>query len=74
MPGVGELVVILFILVIVGGGLGLWVWMLVDCITKEAPEGNERLVWILVIVLAGWIGALIYLCYRRPLRKRLLGR
>ena len=46
----------------------LWIWVLVDCATKEPPEGNDKLVWVLIIVLAGWIGALIYLFARRPSR------
>ena len=48
--------------------------MIVDCAKNEKSEGNEKIVWILVIVLAGWIGALIYLFARRPTRKRELGR
>ena len=54
--------------------LALWIWMIVDCARNEKTEGNEKIVWILVIVLAGWIGALIYLFARRPARKRELGR
>ena len=52
----------------------LWIWMLVDCITKEPSEGNEKIVWILVIVLLGALGALIYLLARRPKRKQQLGK
>jgi hypothetical protein len=50
------------------GAIILWIWMLVECATKERTEGNDKLIWILVIVLAGWIGALIYLLARRPKR------
>ena len=46
----------------------LWIWMLVDCATKEPSEGTDKVVWILVIALAGWIGALIHLFARRPKR------
>lgn len=44
------------------GILAFWVWMLVDCVQRDFPpqEQNAKIVWILVIVLAGWIGALIY--------------
>ena len=49
-------------------GMALWIWMLIDCITKEPSEGNDKIVWILVIVLVGWLGALIYLLARRPKR------
>jgi hypothetical protein len=47
-----------------------WIWMLVDCATKEPSAGNEKIVWILVIIFTHWIGALIYFLVRRPQRKR----
>jgi hypothetical protein len=63
------------IFILVAGGLAaIWIWMIIDCATKEPAEGNERLIWILVICLAGWIGALIYLFVRRPRRIELHGR
>jgi len=52
----------------------LWIWMIVDCATNEPSEGNDKLIWILVIVLAHGIGALIYLLARRPQRKAMYGR
>jgi hypothetical protein len=52
----------------------LWLWMLIDCITKEPSGDNEKIVWVLVIVLVGPLGALIYLIARRPKRKRLYGK
>lgn len=54
--------------------LGFWVWMLVEVATKETDEGNTRLVWVLVVALTSWIGALIYFFARRGERKRTLGR
>ena len=50
-----------------------WVWMLVDCATKESSQGNDKIIWILVIIFTHWLGALIYYLVRRPERKRLLG-
>lgn len=55
-------------------GTVFWVWMIVDCATKEKSEGNEKLIWILIIVLTGWIGALIYFFVRRPQRVQELGK
>ncbi|AEH61296.1 hypothetical protein Mzhil_1456 [Methanosalsum zhilinae DSM 4017] len=46
-----------------------WLWMLVDCATKETNEGNERLIWIIIIVFTHFIGALLYYFIRRPKRK-----
>ena len=68
---------IFFLLIFFGIGLGgtvLWIWMLVDCATNEPSEGNEKVVWILVIVFTHLIGALIYLLARRPARIREFGR
>jgi len=54
--------------------LALWIWMLVEVLTRETDEGNSRLVWALVIVFTRWVGALIYLLVRRQERIRKLGR
>ena len=43
-----------------------WLWMLIDAITKAPSEGNTRLIWILVIIFAGIIGAIIYFFMQRP--------
>lgn len=52
----------------------LWVWMLIDCLVHEPSEGNDKIVWVLVIIFANWIGALIYLLARRPQRIAKYGR
>ena len=56
------------------GSMVLWIWALIDVLQKEVDEQNTKLIWVLVIVLAGWIGALIYLFVRRPERVKILGR
>jgi len=69
-----ELVIISVWLTIVIGAMVFWIWALIDCINNESTEGNERIVWVVVIAVTHWIGALIYLVARRPRRKALLGR
>jgi hypothetical protein len=54
--------------------MAFWIWALVDCATKETNEGNTKLVWVGIILVANWIGALIYLIVRRSQRKAELGR
>jgi hypothetical protein len=54
-------------------GTILWIWMIIDCATKEPSTGNNKIVWILVIIFTHWIGALIYLLVRRPQRIAELG-
>lgn len=53
--------------------MAFWIWMLIDCATKESSQGNDKLIWILIIVFTHWIGALIYFLVRRPERKKQLG-
>jgi hypothetical protein len=55
-------------------GTALWIWMLVEVLSRETDEGNNRLVWALVIVFTHWVGALIYLFVRRSERVRKLGK
>jgi len=54
-----------FVWLIILGLLGLWIWMLVDCIKREEEDfpsmgENTKLIWILIVALTGWIGAIIY--------------
>lgn len=55
-------------------GTVLWIVFLVEVLQKETDENNVKLVWALVIIFTGWIGALIYLLVRRPQRIRQLER
>ena len=47
-------------------GMVLWVIALIDCARREFPGDSEKLMWILIIALAGWIGAIIYWYVGRP--------
>ena len=49
-----------------------WIWMLVDCLSKESSEGNDKIVWALVIFFGNVFGALLYFFIRRPQRKQLM--
>jgi hypothetical protein len=57
-----------FLLLLAIAGVVFWAWMLVDCATNEPSQGNDKVVWILVIIFTNWIGALIYYFVRRPQR------
>lgn len=54
--------------------LCFWIWMLIDCLTKESSEGNDKIVWALVIFALNALGALLYFFVRRPKRKAQYGR
>jgi hypothetical protein len=53
---------------------GFWIWMLVECLTKEPDTGNTKICWALVIVFAHVIGAVIYFLVRRDRRYAEVGR
>ena len=59
---------ILFVLIGLLGTL-FWIWMIIDCATRESSQGNDKIVWILVIILTNVIGALIYFFVRKLGRK-----
>jgi phospholipase D-like protein len=54
-------------------GTIFWIWMIVDCATNEPSEGQDKIMWILIIALTHFIGACIYFFVRRPERKRMVG-
>ena len=62
-------VFLLFFLVFVVGGLAVLIYALVDAIRMPSDadfKAGTQLVWILVILLAQVIGAIIYLIVGRP--------
>ena len=69
--GIGVVVVLVFGLGAIGG-LVFWIVALVDCARRPEAQfraaGSEKVMWVLVVALAGWIGGLIYwLAQRRRL-------
>jgi len=73
MALLGGFELLLFVPMLALGLLGtaFWIWMLIDCALNEPSDGNEKLVWILVILFANLLGALIYFLVRRPRRPAL---
>jgi len=71
--GFVELVFVSLFLVIGLVGTIFWIWMLIDCATKERNQDNEKIVWILIILFTHLIGALIYFFVRRPRRYAEIG-
>ena len=67
--GIGVVLLLALIALMAVGFFAFWVWMLVDCAQAPEPDhdSNHRLVWILILVFTGWIGALLYFfLVRRP--------
>ena len=49
-------------------GLIIWVWALVDAIGNASLSGNEKLIWVLVIIFLNVLGAILYLLIGRGRR------
>ena len=45
-----------------------WIWMLIEVATKETSEGDHKLVWLLIVLFGGGLGAILYFFVRRPQR------
>lgn len=58
--GMSMIFFFFFIIAIAVLGFVFWILMLVDAAKRIFPQENDKVVWILVIVLAGVIGAIIY--------------
>ena len=54
--------------------LAFWIWIIVEIATKEPSDGNDKIIWLLIVLFTHFIGALIYLFVRRPERRRKYGR
>lgn len=67
MFGIGELLIIGLALLLAAGTI-FWIWALLDCARNEPSNDNDKIVWILIILLLPWLGALLYTIVRRPVR------
>lgn len=38
-----------------------WIWMIVDCAQRHFKNQTEKILWLIIVILLGWLGALAYL-------------
>jgi sterol desaturase/sphingolipid hydroxylase (fatty acid hydroxylase superfamily) len=69
MLGGSEVLLILCVLPLGLLTLAFWIWMLIDAAQNRGLDHNERIVWIIVVALLHFIGALIYFFAGRPKRR-----
>lgn len=75
--GIGVVFLLGLAILLAIGVFAFWVWMLVDCAQAPEPPGesNHRLIWILILVFTGWLGALLYFfIVRQPRRAAIRAR
>ena len=56
----GALSLVMFFVALSVAATVFWIWMLIDALTNKKVKGTDLLVWIIVIIFLGIIGALIY--------------
>ena len=59
----GPLLVVGFFLLLfifVSLMLIFWIWMIVDCAKRDFKKNDDKVIWILILVFLGVIGAIIY--------------
>lgn len=64
MIGASEILLVIFVPVFVFV-IVFWLWMMIDCLKRQDDKfaiggNNAKLIWVLVIIFTGLIGALIY--------------
>ena len=64
-----EILFLLFLLPLSLLAFAFWIWMLVDAAQNRGLDQNERVVWIVVVALLHFLGAVIYFFVARPKRK-----
>ena len=60
--GVGGVMLLVYccMCLILALSLALWVWMLIDVLKRTEAELPDKTTWIIIIVLLGGLGALVY--------------
>ena len=64
--------IFLFIIVFALAILGtiFWIFMLIDAAKRKFKSENEKVVWIVILALTSWIGAIIYYFVVKRLNKK----
>ena len=59
--GLGGLILLMLIFMAVFVFLFIfWILMIIDCVKRDFKGENDKVVWILVLVFLGFLGAVIY--------------
>jgi hypothetical protein len=65
--GIGAIIVVLLFFLIpavifclVIASIIFWVFMLVDVVNRKFKQESDKTLWLLVVILTGLIGAIIY--------------
>jgi len=64
----GAMMLIWIVLAV--ASFALFLWALIDCVQREFRDPTMKIVWILVIILIGFIGPIVYLIAGRSMGEK----
>ncbi|HLB95452.1 MAG TPA: PLDc N-terminal domain-containing protein [Patescibacteria group bacterium] len=53
--------VMIFIWILAILGFAIWLWALIDVIRRQFTNPNDKTLWVILVVVLGVIGAIVYL-------------
>ena len=68
MPGGAEWILIIVALTLVLAITGFWIYTIVEISRSKFNDDSSKIVWILVVVLIGILGSIIYWIFGRSNR------
>ncbi|MEK6933277.1 MAG: PLDc N-terminal domain-containing protein [Nanoarchaeota archaeon] len=63
---VGMLITVIILILL----LAFWIWMIIDCAKRNFKNNTEKIIWIVIIGVIGWIGALVYYIVIKAINKK----
>jgi len=54
-------------LVLIVASLAAMIWAVVDCVKRQFKDDTMKIIWIIVIVVLGLVGVIIYAIVGRPM-------
>lgn len=68
IPLAALALVLFFVLPLALALCAFWIWMLISAVQNQGLNEGEKIAWVLVIVFAHWLGALLYFFVGHPKR------
>ena len=65
MPGGAEWILIIVALALLLASIGFWIYTIVDIVKSNFQDETTKIIWLLVVVLTGVLGSLIYWIFGR---------
>jgi hypothetical protein len=55
----------IFVVLFSLAALVLWIWALVDIVKTNFTDSTQKLIWVLVVLLASFVGSILWLVWGR---------